>query len=176
MRDASDAPRPADIEWLWKEWRPKAAAYCRAFTALSSETREEVANEAVLRAYRAEGNFNPAKSFSPWFFAIVRRLAIDALARIPREGLNETAVDIAVSLHEEAEARLEKASEEAFVKAFLETRDSRDRELSNLVYGQGLTLGEASKVVGIPAGTAKWRLFELRAALKKAWEKEYGQK
>jgi len=176
VRDAPDAPRPADFEWLWRNWRPRAAAYCRAFPSITRETREELASEAVLRAYRASGRFIPGKPFAPWFFAIVRNLAIDELARLPRECPRGASVEEAPSRHEEAEERAEKACEEAFVKDFLGTRDNLDRELANLVYGQGLGAGEAAKLVGVPAGTAKWRLFELRAALRRAWEREYGHR
>ena len=36
-------------------------------------------------------------------------------------------------------------------------------------------LAEAACVLGVPAGTAKWRLSEIRKALRRAWEREYGQ-
>ncbi len=65
----------------WSVWRPKAAAYARAFGIACAEERFEIADEAIARAYAARGRFDQSRDFSPWFFVIVRRLCLDALKR-----------------------------------------------------------------------------------------------
>lgn len=86
MRDGqgfSDTRKVNDLdsEVSWLEWRARAAAYCRAFHGLSPEEGEDIAGEAVSRAWAARDRFDSARPFAPWFFTIVRRLALDAVAK-----------------------------------------------------------------------------------------------
>lgn len=86
MRDGqgfSDTRKVNDLdsEASWLEWRARAAAYCRAFHGLSPEEREDIAGETVSRAWTARDRFDSARPFAPWFFTIVRRLALDSMAK-----------------------------------------------------------------------------------------------
>lgn len=162
-------------EALWREWRPRAAAYARAFGGLSAEDREELADEAVARAWEAHARFRAGSPFAPWFFQIVRRLALDALRRRCEEPKPPAFFEGQGSSPPEAEEAALRDAEAEFVRRFVAGLPSRDRELSSLVYGQGLGLAEAACVLGVPAGTAKWRLSEIRKALRRAWEREYGE-
>jgi len=162
-------------EALWREWRPRAAAYARAFGGLSAEDREELADEAVARAWEARARFRAGSPFAPWFFQIVRRLALDALRRRREEPKPPAFFEGQGSSPPEAEEAALRDAEAEFVRRFVAGLPVRDRELSSLVYGQGLGLAEAACVLGVPAGTAKWRLSEIRKALRRAWEREYGE-
>ncbi len=176
MRDegAESIPKAdAGFRELCREWRPRAAAYCRAFRGLSDQDREEVADEALTRAWAARDRFDPSRPFAPWFLTIVRRAALDTLARPGRRTSCEY-VDDRPSPIPAAEEAAVRDSEADFVRRFVAALDPRDRELASLVYGQGLGMTEAARIAGIPAGTAKWRLYEVRKRLRKVWEVEFG--
>jgi len=180
---------PADFEELWRLWRPRAAAYLRSFAGLSDEDREEAANEAVLKAWRARGVFDARRDFAPWFLAIARRTALDALRRgraatrgravanVRARHLPEGTDPVAAipSAAAGAEELAMRDADRDFVRRFLAKAEPETRELASLVYGQGLRLKSAAAVLGMPEGTAKWRLSELRKALMAAWEVEYGE-
>ncbi|OHD82457.1 MAG: hypothetical protein A3J97_10460 [Spirochaetes bacterium RIFOXYC1_FULL_54_7] len=158
---------------FWRQWRPRAAAYARAFGGLTVEDRDEIADEAVARAFAARKSFDPGRPFQPWFFSIVRHLALDALGR-RKEGHLDTGDLVArPSSWPVTEEQAIKADEARFVNAFVAALPQKDRELASLVYGQDLGITQAASVVGMPTGTAKWRLFTIRKALRRAWEKEY---
>lgn len=159
----------------WSVWRPKAAAYARAFGIARAEERYEIADEAIARAYAARGRFDQARDFSPWFFAIVRRLCLDAIRGrrelpLPPERLEEEPARTP-SVEGEAMANEEKA----FIRGFVLALPRADRELTSLVFGQDLSIREAAAVLARPEGTLKWRLYLIRRALRKAWERAYGQ-
>ncbi|MBL8966540.1 MAG: RNA polymerase sigma factor [Spirochaetaceae bacterium] len=188
MEDGEAVARPegkgdADrrFEELGREWLPRAAAYARAFGGLSAEDREDLAAEAVAKAWLAIDGYDERRPFAPWFFAIVRRLTLDALDRKRREGAFGGAscgidpLAEAVSTHRGAEEELLRKETAGFVAGFVAGLPPADRELASLVYGQDLRLAEAARVAGMAVGTAKWRLFEIRKALRKAWEREYGE-
>jgi len=164
-----------DFTELWLEWMPRAVAYCRAFRGLSTEEREDLASEAILKAWSARARFDSSRPFAPWFLTILRRLALDQLARKSRLHEGQGSVESASSGAREAEDDALRDAEAAFVRGFVDALPERDRELASLVYGQGLKIGEAARVAGLPPGSAKWRLFEIRKSLKRAWEMEYGK-
>ena len=173
--DAADSRFLAHLDFreLCREWRPRAAAYCRVFRGLSDQDREDVVGEALARVWAARDRFDPARPFAPWFLTIVRRAALDALARPGRRTSPECVDDVPSPVPGAEEAAV-RDSEADFVRRFVAALDPRDRELASLVYGQGLGLAEAARVAGMPEGTAKWRMHEVRKGLRKAWEEEYG--
>lgn len=176
MRDVGTEAIPGaslDFRELCREWRPRAAAYCRVFRGLSDQDREDVVGEALARAWAARGRFDPSRPFAPWFLTIVRRTALDALGRPGRRPSPEY-IDEVPSPAPGAEEAAVRDSEAAFVRRFVGTLDPRDRELSSLVYGQGLSVSDAARTIGIPGGTAKWRLYQIRIALRREWERDYG--
>ena len=179
----SDAAPPAedrgieglDFESLWKEWRPRAIAYCRAFPRLTAEDAQDLASEALLKAWSASERYDPARPFAPWFLAILRRLILDRLERERESPVPAELIETRASRAQEAEERILRESEAEFTRRFVEGLGDRDRELASLIYGQDLSVAEAARLTGLPAGSVKWRLFEIRKALRRAWEREYGQ-
>jgi RNA polymerase sigma-70 factor, ECF subfamily len=128
---------------------------------------EDVAQEALLKAYR---NFdrlrNPAR-FRGWLVRIAFRMALDRWRSLKRREKRETqgeqpehraagptAEELAVS--SEFQTRLERAMEEL---------PEKFRLVVLLVGIQGYTLEEVSGMLGIPMGTVKSRLFFARKQL-----------
>jgi RNA polymerase sigma-70 factor (ECF subfamily) len=177
MRDEGNEAIPGaclEFRELCREWRPRAAAYCRVFRGLSDQDREEIVDEALTRVWTARERFDPSRLFAPWFLTIVRRTALDALARLERGSACEYVDDVPSPLPG-AEETAVRDSEAGFVRRFVAALDPTDRELASLVYGQDLGVKHAAATIGIPVGTAKWRLHEIRIALRREWEREYGR-
>lgn len=162
-----------DFEVLWREWWPRAIAYCRAFSRITPEEAQDLASEALLRAWSARERYDPSRPFAPWFLTILRRLILDSVSS-GRETESPATIETALSFAYEAETGAMRDADEAFVQRFVAGLPERDHELASLVYGQNLTVAQAARVAGLPVGSAKWRLFEIRKALRKAWEREYG--
>jgi RNA polymerase sigma-70 factor (ECF subfamily) len=158
----------------WSMWRPKAAAYARAFGVFSAEERFEIADEAIARAYAARARFDATRDFSPWFFAIVRRLCLDALKKKRELPLLPERLAAEPTRQLSAEGEAMAREEKDFVRRFVLALPRADRELTSLVYSQELSISEAALVLARPEGTIKWRLAMIRKALRKAWERAYG--
>jgi RNA polymerase sigma-70 factor (ECF subfamily) len=175
---ADPAARQEVFALLWREYLPRAEVYLRSFAALPAEDREELASDAVLRAFAAAGRYDPERAFAPWFFALLRRLACDRLAALRRRPLDAGGEAVAAAPDESRagpEADCEAAERRAFVDAFLAAAPERSRELAYLVHGEGLTLAEAARVTGEPLGTVTWRMSVLRRSLRVAYGREYGE-
>jgi RNA polymerase sigma-70 factor (ECF subfamily) len=128
---------------------------------------EDVAQEALLKAYRNFGRLREPERFRGWLVRIAFRLALDrwrsAKRREKRETewngpeqsvTGQTAEELAVS--SEFEARLERAMEEL---------PEKFRLVLLLAAIHGYTLDEVSEMLGIPMGTVKSRLFFARKQL-----------
>lgn len=128
---------------------------------------EDVAQEAMLRAYQKFDRLRDATRFRAWLVRITFRLALDRWRSARRREQRETewalperrpspptTEDIAAS--NAFQARLEKAVEELPAKL---------RLVLLLAAMEGYTLEEVAELLGVPLGTVKSRLFFARKRL-----------
>lgn len=147
--------------------------YGLAVSMVSEPTlAEEIAQEALLRAWRHAAVFDPRRgSVSTWLLAITRHLAIDSL-RLRRAVPTDPAamVDVLVDSGdrgpEEAALADDSASRVRTAIAALPPEQARAVVLASFL---GRTAQEIASAEGIPLGTAKTRvraaMGKLRAAL-----------
>lgn len=128
---------------------------------------EDVAQEALLRAYQKFDRLQDLTRFRGWLVRITFRLALDRWRSTKRRERRETewaAPDLRhvpptveqVANANEFQSRLEKALDEL---------PERARLVLLLSAIQGYTLEEIATMVGVPVGTVKSRLFYARKAL-----------
>lgn len=166
------------FEALWREWYPRLIVYLRTSGKLGAEDRDELASDAILKAFDKAGGYDPERPFEPWIFALTRRLALDRL-RAPARRL-EFPVDgevldrsrpSPVASPEEALIRRESRKS---VARILEGLPAKEREITFLVYSQSMKLKEVSRITGESLGTVKWRLYRLRKLVGQQMEAERG--
>jgi RNA polymerase sigma-70 factor (ECF subfamily) len=128
---------------------------------------EDVAQEALLRAYQKFDRLQDVNRFRAWLVRITFRLALDRWRSSRRREKRETewalpSFNPALPTTEEMvdanafQARLEKALDELPEK-------SRIVLLMSAI--EGYTLEEVSRMLNVPVGTVKSRLFHARKAL-----------
>ncbi|GAB1456819.1 hypothetical protein MASR2M48_21270 [Spirochaetota bacterium] len=78
-RRMPDRDRQSLFDALWKHWHPRLEVYLRTFYGLSLEDCEELAGDALLKAFERAELYRPELSFDPWLIAITRRLALSRL-------------------------------------------------------------------------------------------------
>jgi RNA polymerase sigma factor (sigma-70 family) len=136
------------------------------------QVAEEVAQEALLRAWRAAGAYDPRRgSVTTWLAAITRNLAIDALRvrRLPPVDPDAVmGLCLAAADADPGDAAADADEARSLRAAIAELPDGPRRALVLAVFG-GRTAKEISEIEGIPLGTAKTRVrtavLRLRAAL-----------
>jgi RNA polymerase sigma-70 factor (ECF subfamily) len=133
---------------------------------------DDIAQEAMLRAWRHAGAFDPRRgSVTTWLLTITRNLAIDALraARVTpvADEVLLTALPVAGDLPGDASVS---ADELRRVARALDAMPVEQRRALLLARLRGLTAAELAAREGIPLGTAKTRirtaLIRLRADLR----------
>ncbi|MBU0927086.1 MAG: sigma-70 family RNA polymerase sigma factor [Spirochaetes bacterium] len=171
---AADRQRLFDA--LWKEWRPRLEAYLRSFSGLSAEDREELAGDALLRAFERADRYRPERPLEPWLVAVARRMALSRLRsparRAETPAAPEELLGEADGRRPGPEAECIREEERIAVANLVRSLPERERELAFLVYGRSMSLVEAARATGSPLGTVKWRMSRLRELLRRATEVE----
>jgi len=162
-REAASAALRREFEERLAECGPLAFRVARGVLWNTADA-EDVAQEALLRAYHRFGRLRERTRFRAWLVRITFRLALDRARSAKRRELRETlwaqpvprptTEDLAAS--SEFQGHLARALDELSPKL---------RLVLLLAAMDGHTLEELSGLLGVPIGTVKSRLFIARKQL-----------
>jgi RNA polymerase sigma-70 factor (ECF subfamily) len=127
---------------------------------------EEMAQEALVRAWRGLKQWRREGSFSTWLFAVAANVFRSELKRFPTVDVPiEDLPDPAHAAAQESGLAM-RQTEEAVRRAVL-ALPVRYREPVVLFYFHEMDVAAAARTMGMPEGTVKARLARARALLKK---------
>jgi RNA polymerase sigma-70 factor (ECF subfamily) len=168
-REAAHAARRREFEERLAECGPLAYRVARGVLRNDADA-EDVAQEALLRAYRQFDRLRDARRFRGWLVRIVFRLALDRARSAKRRELRET--EWARPARRPAPLTAEElAASGEFQVLFdraLEALPEKLRLVLLLSAMEEHTLEEVGAMLGLPIGTVKSRVF---AGKKKLAEK-----
>lgn len=125
---------------------------------------EDIAQDALLRAWRRRSTLREPERRNQWLATIVRNEAFRQHARV-RPDPTDT-----IELSEGAEdSRVVAAVELADLHQALKKLSEKDRDLLEMRYQDDLTQGAIARKLGIPEGTVKVRLHRARNKLRRAY-------
>lgn len=155
---------PAAFDELVDRWHAPLWRYLRRMVD-HDESAEELLQETWLRVVRGMVKLREPASLVPWLFGIARRVLMDHLRQKYRQAVvNDERIDQQVGLNFEVENR--DNIEQLLHK--LEQLPVPQRELVSLYYLEELSIDEVARILDIPAGTVKSRLYHARQALKQS--------
>jgi RNA polymerase sigma-70 factor, ECF subfamily len=165
-REAADAVKRSEFEERLAECGPLAYRVARGVLRNDADA-EDVAQEALLRAYRRFDRLRDPQRFRGWLVRIVFRLALDRARSAKRRELRET--EWAQPARRVAPLNAEElaASSEfhAHFDRAMESLPEKLRLVLLLAAMEGHTLEEVAAMLGLPIGTVKSRLFVGRKKL-----------
>lgn len=132
------------------------------YTSNPSEV-EDIAQDALLRAWRRRSTLRDGQRRNEWLATIVRNEAFRQHERLRPDPVAE------VETQEGADdERIASTVERADLHAILDSLGEGDRELLRLRYTEDLTQQAIARRLGLPDGTVKVRLHRLRLKLRRA--------
>ncbi|NOY26684.1 MAG: RNA polymerase sigma factor [Oligoflexia bacterium] len=154
----------APFESLLAAYAPRVR---RAALGLLGDEQEaaEVAQEALLRAFRARARYDAARPFYPWLYSIVRNACFDARDRRRHRALSGLDSDRVGSTEPAADEQLGTARQVARLRAAMEHLSPDHREIIALRHFQDLSYAEIGSLLDLPQGTVMSRLYRARRAL-----------
>jgi RNA polymerase sigma-70 factor, ECF subfamily len=152
--------------------RYEGKVYRLCCALLRDRTRaEDIAQESLLRVWRALANYDGRASLSSWIYAITRNRCLSALARenatssARAAALDEVAAELAAVLDPSSATELASAAESELLRGMIERLPERLRRPLVLYYYEERSVGEVALMLGCAEGTVKTCLFRARAAL-----------
>jgi RNA polymerase sigma-70 factor (ECF subfamily) len=151
--------------WDWKALRVSCLRETRRLLA-SEQDAEEVAQDALLRAWRGRANQRQPGAETWWVRRIARNEALRHLAGRARRP------DVYTEASSDALDRLPAAQDPSELAEILDLREALaelapgDALLVRLRYEQDLTQPRVAHVAGMPEGTVKIRLHRIRGRLR----------
>lgn len=148
-------------ERLAKRFQPRLLRTARRMLA-DAELATSVVQEAWLSILRGLPRLREPASFDPFAFGVLRRRCVDAIRKAQRKRavFDEGAEPVGASSQRPDDA--------IAIKQAFAALPPDQRLTAHLFFVEGLTLAEIAHVQGVPAGTAKSRLFHARQKLKAA--------
>jgi len=128
---------------------------------------DDLAQEALLKAYRSLGGFRGDAKLTTWLYAVTRSVGLDSLRSRPeRERRLEAPLEPSLPAEEDDQEALLAGKDEAErLWAALRRLDPEFRVALVLSDVEGLTYEEIAEVEGIPVGTVRSRISRGRAHL-----------
>jgi RNA polymerase sigma-70 factor, ECF subfamily len=134
---------------------------------------EEVLQDVMLSAWQNAGRFRGESRVYTWLLAIARNRAINAFHRQLSAGATPLSIeDPQLDWIGKKSSEIEKVGTYEAVHTALRALPEGQRETLELVFFQGLSLGETAFVLGVPSGTVKSRLHRAKARLRENLERE----
>ncbi len=124
---------------------------------------EDIAQDALLRAWRRRSTLRDPERRKQWLASIVRNEAFrqhERVRPIPTEQVEGEAVE---------DARVVATVELADLRSALNRLSDKDRDLLEMRYTEDLTQGAIARRLGIPEGTVKVRLHRARKKLRRVY-------
>src|ERR1700730_4114787 len=165
-REAVHAARRREFEARLAECGPLAYRVARGVLRNDADA-EDVAQEALLRAYRRFDRLRDPLRFRGWLVRIVFRLALDRARSARRREMRETewAHPARRAAPPNAEELAASSEFQAHFDRALEALPEKLRLVLLLAAMEGHTLDEVAAMLGLPVGTVKSRLFVGRRKL-----------
>jgi len=163
---------------IWEEYYPRLVVFVRGCGEGAGADAEDLAQEVMEKVFRGIGTYNPAWSFSTWIYTIARNACRDRARRERRAPVVRSLTDLPASREpfhlRTPEQELIRGEEDRRVEAFFEGAEPETRQIAFLRFHQGMRYGEIAAVMGVPVGTVKFRVHDIRRKLKLHLEEEHG--
>ena len=134
---------------------------------------EEVAQDALVRAWRALPEFRGEAAFGTWLYRIVTHVALDRRVAVARRRAREVSVEDAVLAATapkpvDEEDRLAARTRATVLAGLSEAQ----RTAVTLHYLADLPVLEVARAMGVPENTVKTHLSRARASMREAFLRE----
>jgi RNA polymerase sigma-70 factor (ECF subfamily) len=148
--------------------------YATAFQIMGNHSdADDVAQEALVRAWRGLGRFDGRADLFTWLYRIVVNVALNALRarkRLPEAPLGADAAERALAEHVAPAPRPDATAQDreltAKVLAALGELSDSLRVTLVLATVEGLPYRTIAELLGVPEGTVAWRINQARHMLR----------
>ncbi|MFC1477112.1 RNA polymerase sigma factor [candidate division KSB1 bacterium] len=163
------------FESIWESYHGKIAVFVRSIVKNRHSETADITQDIMVKVYNNLHTYNPVYSFSTWIYRIARNHCLDILnkkspaARSVSIDLPDGAFDIKDTAAGQ-DFRLISKEQNDLIRAYLETLNETDRQISFLRFYEGMKYIHIGSILNIPEGTVKYQVHTIRSGLKQYLE------
>jgi RNA polymerase sigma-70 factor, ECF subfamily len=128
-------------------------------------TAEDLTSEVFLDVWRRAPSFKARSTVTTWLLAIARYKSLSLRRRPQLQQLDAEVAARIVDTGSDPAALVEQQDRKAVLRRCLALLSTEHRQVIDLVYYHERSIREVAEIVGIPANTAKTRVFFARKRL-----------
>jgi RNA polymerase sigma factor (sigma-70 family) len=175
---------PDSREQLYRKYRPRLVVFCRNMTGCAIEEAEDLAQDVLEKAFARHREYNSRWAYSTWLFSIARNRCIDVHRRRDRRsdanfpipgGHADDVLTIVPHGGPGPEEQVLQVELQDFVRQYIESLGGSDRAIAFLHWYEDMKYADIGKVLAMPVGTVKYRVFRIKDGLKHAMEEYHGR-
>lgn len=152
--------------------RHRDRAYGLALRILRSAAEaEDVAQEALVRAWQALPGFRGESGFSTWLYRIVAHQSFDRLEQLKRRHQRETGVEQVAELAAPGAQHVDSSALARRLERLMAALSPVQRAALTLYYWEDRSVEEVAEALELPENTVKTHLSRARAELREAWQR-----
>jgi RNA polymerase sigma factor (sigma-70 family) len=186
LRDAvisgGDKAREA-FRTFWEAYYRRFSVFAASYRGLPGAERHDAVADALIAVFGALGSYDPHRPLSPWAYRIAANSFSDASRRAARESgvpcglaVNRMATGEPVGGDTELEPpapgdhadNLANRDLVEHCRAAIARLPETDRRIAMLRFYEGMDAAGIGRVLGMPAGTVRWRISVIRTGIKAA--------
>ncbi len=127
---------------------------------------EDITQEVCVRLAKAIGNFKGESRFTTWLYALTINAARDTARKAKREAVKAEAWGEHAALFGDANDTHDDEERAYGLWQLVQELPNKQRDAVLLIYGEGLSHGDASEVMGCAEATVSWHIHEAKKRLK----------
>ena len=162
---------------IWQRYYARLAVFVRG-CGVHPDDIEDVVQDAMEKVVRGIEGYDPARAFSTWVYTIAKNTCRDRArrerARPPAGPLPDESRGFEPSHSLTPEKEYLRGETEKAVSRFFAGEGPEIRQIAFLRFSQSLRYAEIAQVMGIPVGTVKSRVHEMRRKLGSKLEEHHG--
>jgi RNA polymerase sigma-70 factor (ECF subfamily) len=172
---------------LWDGYYRRLSLFAAAYRGLPAADRHDAVADALIAAFGALPSFDPRRPLSPWVYRIAANRFSDAARRAARVsalsvgpaaepepfsvaagGFPAGAAVIDPPAPGDHAAELADRDLAERCRAAIAALPESDRRIAMLRFYEGFSASDIGRALGVPAGTVRWRISAIRAAVRAA--------
>jgi len=164
------------FEEIYRSFTGRVRLYIQLRLPGRPDQCDDLTQTVFYKVYTRLSRYNPFYSLSTWIFSIAHNTLVDHIRterRTSARQMDEPAlIDNAVSHYGEPPEQLIESEAAAIVSNFMEQLSGQDRQIVFLRFYEGIPVERIGRIMDIPAGTVKYRIYSIRRRLKRRMEEE----
>jgi RNA polymerase sigma-70 factor (ECF subfamily) len=150
---------------IWKKYYRKVTLFCRGILRGEDNVQDDIAQEVMLKIFKNMANYNRKYSLSTWIYTIARNTCLDHKRKktINAVYLEEGRIK---SKYGSPDEELRKKETEKIIKSYIRKLGEDDSQVVFLRFYENMKIREISRITGIPEGTVKYKIHNIKKGLK----------